>query len=989
MLFAFQIPSLSSRPSEGPPRHPGQSPFFSAYLEVTSLEVQRTTSGPDGRRPGRGRYWARTFAGEAEPVTRDATKETLMTGRTNRTAAKLANISWHALEIDDALKELNSTLEGLSSDDARERIEQFGPNRLRPPQRRGPFVRFLLQFHNILIYVLLVAGVATAILQHWIDAGVIFGVVVINALIGFLQEGKAERALEAITRMLSLEATVIRSGKRRTIPAEQLVPGDRVLLRSGNKVPADMRLVEVRELQIDEAMLTGESVPVTKGTNALAEHSNLGDRRCLAFSGTLVTSGQGIGLVVATGDETELGKISQMVSETRSITTPLIRQMNSFGHILAVIIVAFAALTFAIGYFVRQGNPVELFLAAVALAVAAIPEGLPAIMTIVLAIGVRRMAQRNAIIRRLPAVDTLGALTVICSDKTGTLTRNEMTVTKLVTSAGVSDVTGVGYAPEGEIRHHDETLSLTDESIWKRTIRAGLLCNDADLTHDEGEWQPYGDPMEGALITLAMKAQFDVDASRREWRTLDTLPFESQHRFMATLHQVPDRAGGERLELIKGAPERILSMCALQACDDETAPLNEPFWKEQAEELAAEGQRVLAMAYRVAPPQQDRLEFAQLHNGLIMLGLVGIIDPPRDEAIRAVKKCHEAGIEVVMITGDHALTARAIGLELGIGNGEHVVTGQELDQLDDENLGRVVRECQVFARVSPEHKLRLVQAIQAQDEVVAMTGDGVNDAPALKRANVGIAMGVKGTEVTKEAAEMVLTDDNFASIAHAVEEGRTVYDNLRKTILFILPTNGGEALTILIAIMLGLALPLTPVQVLWVNMVTAVTLSLALAFEPPEANVMKRPPRDPHAHLINAYFLWRIIFVSLIICTGTFGVFSWMEANGASHELARTMAVNTIVFFEVFYLWNTRFMFAPVLYWEGLFGSRPVLLTIALVVLFQLLFTYAPIFQPVFGTEPLNLNQWFALILISSSVLWLVELEKWVARRWMPDSITT
>jgi magnesium-transporting ATPase (P-type) len=905
-----------------------------------------------------------------------------------RNAKELAELPWHALDVERVTSELEATSEGLTEELVKERLDRFGPNRLRPPHRRGPLLRFLMQFHNILIYVLIVAGVATAILQHWIDTGVIFGVVVINALIGFIQEGKAERALEAITRLLSLEATVIRGGRRQTIPAEKLVPGDRVLIRSGDKIPADVRLVEVHELQIDEAMLTGESVPVMKSTEPVAKVTDLGDRKCLAFSGTLVTSGQGVGLVIATGDYTELGKISQLVSETGSITTPLIRQMNRFGNILAIVIVAFAILTFLMGYFVGRGKPVELFLAAVALAVAAIPEGLPAVMTIVLAIGVRRMARRNAIIRRLPAVDTLGALTVICSDKTGTLTRNEMTVTAIVTVERRYQVTGVGYAPHGEVLHDGQKVSVTDQPALQQLIRAGLLCNDADLSETEGEWLPQGDPMEGALITLALKSGLDADSCRREWKTLDTIPFDSRHRFMATLHAAPDGEEPRRIALVKGAPERIWAMCDRQAGGTENESLDESYWKQQAEELASQGKRVLALAFCPTSADQKKLEFDALQSGLVMLGLVGIIDPPREEAIRAVKRCHEAGIQVIMITGDHALTARTIGKQLAIGDGEKVLTGQELDQLDDQQLRNAVRECEVFARVSPEHKLRLVEAIQAHDEVVAMTGDGVNDAPALKRADVGIAMGVKGTEVTKEAAEMVLTDDNFASIAHAVEEGRTVYDNLRKTILFILPTNGGEGLTILVAIMLGLALPLTPVQVLWVNMVTAVTLSLALAFEPPEANVMKRPPRDPRANLINAYFLWRIIFVSLLICTGTFGVFGWMEWRGETDEIARTVAVNTIVFFEMFYLLNTRFIVAPVLHWRGLFGSRPVMVAIVLVIVFQMLFTYLPISQTLFGTRSLGIDEWLLIILVACNVLWIVELEKWVARRWWGRAVS-
>lgn len=888
---------------------------------------------------------------------------------------------WHALDIQAALDALRSAPTGLTSAEAGDRLQRFGRNRLRPPQRRGPLVRLLLQFHNILIYILLGAGLATALLGHWVDTGVILGVVVINALIGFVQEGKAERALEAITRLLSLEASVVRDGKRQTIPAEELVPGDVVVLRTGDKVPADLRLIEVRELHIDEAMLTGESVPTEKAPDALPPDTALGDRRCMAFSGTLVTTGQGMGVVVATGDRTELGKISELVAQTRAVTTPLISQMNRFGHVLAGVILVFAVLTFAVGYFVGSGEPTEVFLAAVALAVAAIPEGLPAIMTIVLAIGVQRMAARNAIIRRLPAVDTLGALTVICSDKTGTLTCNEMTVTTVVTANGVYDVTGVGYVPNGQICRNHRPVALERAPVLAEVLRAGVLCNTADLHRDGAQWRPTGDPMEGALLTLALKAGLNAEEQRNVWRTLDTIPFDSRNRFMATLHRAPAGQDSAGVVFVKGGPERVLAMCTHQAHEEQLQPLDPAFWQAHADSMATQGRRVLAVARKSAAAGQERLPFDEVQQGLVMLGLVGIVDPPREEAVRAVRHCHEAGIRVVMITGDHALTARAIGAELGIGDGHRVLTGPQLDSLDDTALLRAARECDVFARVSPEHKLRLVQAIQSHGEVVAMTGDGVNDAPALKRADVGIAMGIKGTEVTKEAAEMVLTDDNFASIAHAVEEGRTVYDNLRKAILFILPTNGGEGLTIFLAILLGRTLPLTPVQVLWVNMVTAVTLALALAFEPPEADVMRRPPRDPKAGLLSGYFLWRIGLVSVVICAGTFGMFVWMRHHGASVELARTVAVNTLVMFEAFYLFNTRYIVAPVLHLEGITGSRPVLLAIALVSGLQLLFTYTPVGHRLFGTAPIGLQEWGVLLFVAASVLWIVELDKWVARR--------
>jgi len=891
-----------------------------------------------------------------------------------------AGPAWHALDVQTAMQRLASGPEGLSEQEAAARLAKFGPNRLRPPQPRGALVRFLLQFHNILIYVLLGSAVATSLLGHWVDTGVILGVVIVNAIIGFVQEGKAEKALEAIRNMLSLEATVIRDGRRQQIPADRIVPGDIVVLRTGDKVPADMRLIDSRELRVDEAMLTGESVPVEKQTAPLPEHTALGDRTCLAFSGTLVTSGQGTGLVISTGDSTELGKISRMVSETQAVATPLILQMNRFGHVLAVVILALAAVTFGLGYYVGREKPVDLFLAAVALAVATIPEGLPAIMTIVLAIGVQRMARRNAIIRRLPAVDTLGALTVICSDKTGTLTRNEMTVTSVVTCSGTYEVTGVGYKPEGRIMHNGQAATPDHDAALGRLLRAVVLCNDSELVREGDAWRAAGDPMESALVALAIKGGLDADAVRRSSPAIDTIPFDSRNRFMATLHRASD-GQQQTIILVKGAPEKLLEMCRHQLRGDSAEPLDAGYWEQHAHAMASHGQRVLAVAFKTADADKQRLQADDLSRGLILLGLAGIIDPPREEAIRAVRQCQEAGIRVVMITGDHAVTARAIGEQMGIGDGRRVLTGNELDAMDDQSLRAAARECDVFARVSPEHKLRLVTAMQANGHVVAMTGDGVNDAPALKRADVGIAMGIKGTEVTKEAAEMVLADDNFASIAHAVEEGRTVYDNLRKAITFILPTNGGEGLTVLAGIALGYTLPLTPVQVLWVNMITAVTLALSLAFERPEADVMKRPPRDPRSQLVNGYFLWRIALVSAIMCAGTFGTFVWMESRGASLEQARTVAVNTIVLFEMFYLFNSRYIVAPVLNLRGLFGSVPVLTAVVLVVLFQVLFTYLPPSQHLFHTKSIGAVEWLVAVLIASSVLWLIELEKWVARR--------
>jgi magnesium-transporting ATPase (P-type) len=890
---------------------------------------------------------------------------------------------WHALAGDRVLAHLGVGEQGLTAGEAEQRLARFGPNRITPPRRRGPVKRFLTQFHNVLIYVLLAAALVTAALGHWVDTGVILGVVVINAVIGFLQEGKAERALDAIRNLLSPRASVLRDGHRTSVAAEELVPGDIVFLQSGDKVPADLRLLRVHNLRIDEAALTGESVPVTKSPEAVDAAAGLGDRLGMAFSGTLVSYGQGTGVVVATGDASELGRISAMLAEVTTLQTPLLTQMARFGRWLSAAILALAALLFAFGTLVRGYPGADMFLAAVGLAVAAIPEGLPAIVTITLAVGVQAMARRRAIVRLLPAVETLGSVTVICSDKTGTLTRNEMTVTSVAAAERTITVSGTGYDPHGGFRDEGEGTELdpAEAPDLLEVARAGLLCNDASIEPAAGGWRMEGDPTEGALVSLARKAGLDPHLEYEERPRTDTIPFESEHRFMATLHH--DHAG-HAFVVVKGAPERLLAMCSHQRRGGEDVPLDPAFWHQQAETIAARGQRVLALAFKPVDPGVRALSFEQAEAGLTLLGLTGMIDPPREDAIQAVAECRSAGIGVKMITGDHGATARAVGAQLGIGDGRTALTGAEIDALSAQELRQAATRVAVFARVSPEHKLRLVEALQELDQVVAMTGDGVNDAPALKRANVGVAMGAKGTEVAKEAAEMVLTDDNFASITAAVREGRTIYDNIKKSILFILPTNGGQALTILGAVLLGRELPITPVQILWVNMVTAVTLGLSLAFEPPEAGVMRRPPRDPAAPLLSRFLAFRIAFVSLILVAGTFGLFLWERLNGASLPVAQTVAVNTLVTFEVFYLLNTRRIHDAVRTAGDLVGNRYVLYAIATVAALQLLFTYVPVFQHLFGTTALDATTWVRILAVAATVFPLVEAEKALLRRFGP-----
>ncbi len=888
-------------------------------------------------------------------------------------------IAWHSLSVEQVLDKLQVAIHGLAQADISERQQRYGLNQLPEIKPRSVFLRFLSQFHNLIIYVLLCTGLVTFVLGHLVDSGVIFGVVIINALIGFIQEGKAEDALQAIRNMLSPQASVLRDGIQIAIPAEQLVPGDIVALQSGDKVPADLRLLKCKNFRVQEAVLTGESLPVEKQTEPVVQSSELGDRLSMVYSGTLISSGQGTGVVIATGINTEIGLISALVSKVETLVTPLLKQVAQFGRWLTSSILILATATFFFGHYYRGYDFTEMFMAAVGLAIAAIPEGLPAIMSITLAIGVQRMAKRHAIIRRLPAVETLGSVTVICSDKTGTLTCNEMTVASVLTTDYLYNVDGIGYNPHGNFQLEQQAINPDEHPILAEVARAALLCNDAALHEKHGNWLLHGDPTEGALLAMALKAGLEIHLEQEKWPRTDVIPFESEHRFMATLHH--DHTG-HGFTYIKGAPERLLAMCTKQRNGGEDSLLNRDYWLEQMRLMAQKGQRLLAIAMKTDANQQRNLTFADLETGLTLLGIVGMIDPPRTEAIAAVQQCQTAGIAVKMITGDHADTAAAIGVQLGLcAQGDEVLAGHEIEILSDQELQQAVSKINIYARSSPEHKLRLVKAMQANGDIVAMTGDGVNDAPALKRADVGTAMGKKGTEAAKEAAEMVLADDNFASLAHAVMEGRTVYDNLKKAILFILPTNGGEALVIMAAIMMGRMLPITPVQILWVNMITAVTLALTLAFEPSEADVMQRPPRNAKEPLLTGRLIWRIVFVALIIVIGTFGLFLWERFHGETIEHARTVAVNTLVMFEIFYLFNSRKIEGSIINFEGIFGNRYALLAVVLLLIFQLAFTYLQVMQRLFGTVPLSLDHWLLITLIAFSVLPLVEIEKWVMRK--------
>lgn len=878
---------------------------------------------------------------------------------------------------------------GLTADEARRRLQVNGPNRLPVARPVSAARRFLRQFNNLLIIVLMLAAMVTAALGHAVDTVVILAVVIANTLLGFVQEGRAEKAIAAVHQMLAPEASVLRDGERQSIPASGLVPGDLVLLEAGDKVPADLRLLVANSLSIQEAVLTGESLASEKQTEAVAAGLPLGDRSCMAFSGTLVATGQGRGLVVATAIDTELGRISDLLTAVEPLSTPLLRQISVFSRWLTAFILVMACVIFAIGYLVRGLPFDELFIVVVGLSVASIPEGLPAVLTVAMAIGVQAMARRHAIVRRLPVIEALGSVSVICTDKTGTLTRNEMMVASVAVAESLYVVEGDGYQPTGAIMpsQGNNQAEVAGDQALLMLARVALLCNDAVLSEQDGDWQVQGDPMEGALLALAGKAGLDGAAESSRWARIDARPFDARHRYMATVHDCPADAGDcRRLVLVKGAPERLLDMCQRQMlADGSSAELDAEGWHVRADQLAAQGQRVLAFAIRRLPDNHASPGDINVEEELVLVGLTGLMDPPRPEAIAAVAQCQQAGIAVKMITGDHAGTAAAIARAIGLKQSDNVLTGAMIDEMDDASLSQAVLSADVFARTSPEHKLRLVSALQSQGLIVAMTGDGVNDAPALKRADAGIAMGRKGSAAAREAAQLVLTDDNFASIVAAVGAGRTVYDNLHKVIRFLLPINGGESLSLILAILLGLTLPITAGQILWVNMVGAVALALALAFEPAEANVMQRPPRRPDAPIVPVLVIWRIALVSLLFTAGVFGQFQLALWQGVDVETARTMTVNTLIVMEVAYLFSVRYTYTTSLTLKGALGTPAVLFSISAVSVFQLLFTYLPWLNMAFETRPLDVGQGAQVLAFGVLVMLLLELEKLLLRKFRPE----
>ena len=885
-----------------------------------------------------------------------------------------ADTKWFSLEIREILETLHSdTQAGLSEHDAVERVAKFGPNALPEPKRSSAIMRFLKHLNDILIYILFAAAIISGLLAHYLDAIVILGVAIINALIGFIQENKAEKAIEDLKELLSPRAKVLRDKKRTEIDAANLTIGDIVLLEPGDRIPADLRIARSDHLKIEEATLTGESVPTEKTVEPLPVETMLGDRVNMAFSGTSVVSGTGLGIAVAIGSQTEIGKINQMLSSVKTMTTPLLQQTAKFGKMISVLIVGVSVLLYMYGLAVKTNDPIELLMAVVALAVAAIPEGLPAILSIILAIGVQNMARRKATIRNLPSVETLGAVSVICSDKTGTLTKNEMTVQKIVTRDGFYCVSGSGYSPEGTIEKDGQSVDYDKAPALRKLLLCGDICNESSLAQtNDGNWKVNGDPTEGALIAAFQKADIDHNEPPR----LMTIPFDSKYKYMATL----TKGSGENTIYLKGAPDRMLNMAERELNHVDSQPFDREFWAAQVSELAKSGQRVLGLAYKTVNRDMTAMTHDDISEGIVFLGLVGITDPPKEDAIEAVRICREAGIRVKMITGDHVDTAKAIGAELGIGDGTRALQGCDLDKMSDEEILAAVKDVDVFARTSPEHKLALVEALQKNGAICAMTGDGVNDAPALRKADVGIAMGIKGTDVTKDAAEIVLADDNFATIVAAVEEGRRVYDNLKKTLLFILPTNGALSLLVLVSILFGWEMSLTPVLILWVNMVTSVTVSLALAFEKIEPGAMQRRPRSPNEPLVGNYFIWRIAFASLLIGGATVVLDQMLLCSGASKATVMTVTLQTIVLAQMFHLFNCRSIhnFA----FDGNFwANRSAFVVTAILILLQLAITYLPPMNVVFGTTPIGLYGWLSAVCVGVFVFAVIEIEKAIAKK--------
>jgi magnesium-transporting ATPase (P-type) len=876
--------------------------------------------------------------------------------------------AWWRLSPDEALGQLGTTRDGLSSEEAAARLKRYGRNEIEGTGGVTPLAILVRQFKSPLIYILMIAAVVTLVLQEFIDSAIIAAVLILNAAIGFWQEYGAERSVEALQKLATARAHVMRDGRDRDIDSRELVPGDVVLLEAGSRVPADCRLVEAAALEADESLLTGESTTVGKSIPELAEDVPIGDRVNMLFMGTIVTRGRSRAVVVATGARTELGLIAGSVREVGEVQAPLQQRMASFARLIGVAVIAISVTGFVVGWLL--GEPADdLFLTMVALAVAAIPEGLPIVLTIVLAIGVRRMANRNVIIRQLPAVETLGSCDAIGSDKTGTLTQNRMTVQRIYTAGHEYDVSGTGYRPEGEILSDGGAATIEEWTPLHLTLLAGALSNDSSVDHRDGDEEATGDPTEVALLVSGMKAGMVKQELERRLPRIAEVPFDSEKQYAATFH----RDDGRTIALVKGAPERVLDMCAT---DEGAESLDRDEVLGRAHGMAERGLRVLAMAWREVGDEVDSSRAEDYVSDLRFVGLQGMMDPPREEAKAAVRGCQQAGVRVVMITGDHAVTALAIARELGIATeDDRALTGREMAEISDEDFVNVVQEVPVFARVSPQDKLRIVQALRGAERVVAVTGDGVNDAPALRAADIGVAMGKSGTDVAKEASDMVITDDNFVSVFAAVEEGRVAFDNVRKVSFFLISTGLGTVLPVLVAMLLRYPLIMLPAQLLWLNLVTKGIQDVALAFEPGEKDVLKRKPRPRHEGVISPLLWERTIIVGIVLTIGTLGMFiyEWEQRDDIAY--ARTVALTTLVLFQAFHLGNSRSEYLS-LFKKSPFSNNFLLIGNGVAVAIHIAALYLPFTQFILRVEPLELSTWLLMIPVAASILVVVEIHK-------------
>ena len=887
--------------------------------------------------------------------------------------------NWHAMPASQVLEQLGTTPDGLSAEEARRRLERFGPNELREEEGPSPVLAFLNQFRSPLIYILLVAALLSFAGRHPVDGYVILAVVILNAVIGFSQEYRAERALEALKRLAALRASALRDREEEDIDAAELVPGDVIMLAVGDKVPADCRLFVTMSLKTDESALTGESLPIEKETDPLPADKPLAERRNMLYSGTTVAYGRGMAVVTATGMSTEIGRIASEVAAEPRRLTPVQKKLSRLAGHLGI-----AGLLIAVGIvaagLARQLNLLDMFFLAVAAAVSFIPEGLPAVVTIVLAVGVQRMAKRCAVVRKLPAVETLGSATVICSDKTGTLTKNEMTVRQGYTADARFTVSGEGYAPEGHFYVEAREIVPSDYPDVELLLTALVLCNDARLHLEEDMWRIIGDPTEGALVVAGEKLRLKKHELEAAQPRTNEVPFDSEKRYMATLHELPD---GRKVAYVKGAPEVVLSMSDRYRAGGEVAELASEIAAEFAArnaEMAAGALRVLAAGYKEFPAETQEIEHPDVESGLVFLGAVGMIDPPREEAKRAVQAAREAGMRVIMVTGDHPDTARTVAELLGLlGEGMRVVPGRTLDAMTDDQLAAEIERIAVFARVEPQHKIRIVRALRDRGQIVAMTGDGVNDAPALKLADIGIAMGITGTDVAKEAADMVLLDDNFATIVSAIEEGRSIFANIRRVVLYLLATNTGEILVYMSGILAGIPIPLLPTQILWINLVTDGFSTVPLSMEPKEEGILREPPRNPREPIVNRQVVYHIVFVALFMLVGTLALYRY-ELEHTTLDRARTHAFVVMALFQIFNIFNVRSSRYSI-FDIGVLSNPYVLVGATASVLAQIAAVHMAFFQSVFHTVPLSSSEWALAVAVASTVFWAEEIQKAIARR--------